>query len=74
MADLLAIEHVNNFFVLRNCLLRAAPEAFCSEFVASPELVVVDGLKDAQEFRLPFLALVEEVHVSLTYYCLCGAV
>ncbi|HXW22972.1 MAG TPA: hypothetical protein VEK14_08695 [Rhodomicrobium sp.] len=63
MPYVLAVEQVENFFVLRNRFLRIPLEAFHREFIAGPEWIIIHRLQDAQEFGLPLLALIEEFHV-----------
>ncbi len=66
VSDLIPVQHVQNFFVLRNRLLRIPLDAFGGQFVASPEATIVDSFEDAQEFGLPLLALVRQFHVVIT--------
>ncbi len=63
MADLIAVEDVDDFLVLGDGFLRALSEPLRAKFIAIEKPLMAGGVEDAQEFGLPLLALVKEVHV-----------
>ena len=64
--DLLSIEQVKNFFILRDRFLRRQLEALRGEFIAVPELIMIERSQHTQELGLPLLAFVGKVHVITT--------
>jgi len=66
VTDLLALEQVKNFFILRNRLLRGLLETLCRELIAGADLIIIDRPQDTQEFGLPLLAFVRQFHIVIT--------
>ena len=72
MPNLLSFKKMENFFVPRNRLFRAFPEALRGMFVAVPYRIVIHRLQDTHKLTLPLLAGIEEIHHATAKLLLCS--
>jgi hypothetical protein len=66
VANLLALEQMKNFFVLRNRPLRGLLETLFPELIAGADLIIIDRPQDTQELGLPLLAFIRQFHLITT--------